>query len=116
MTRDEFMNVVYGELHSDGNNYRANRIIDAADCYAEDYAKENEPHWIPVTKALPKKEGFYLVTLAYKTGTETNTRYFKIDTDGECYWSKWGNEDITAWMPKPIPYQPQKEVTEGDME
>ena len=36
MTRDEFMNIVYFELHSDGDNYRANRIIDAADEYAEE--------------------------------------------------------------------------------
>ena len=34
MTRDEFMDMVYSELHSDGDNYRANRIIDAADEYA----------------------------------------------------------------------------------
>ena len=35
MTREEFMDLVYDELHSDGDNYRANRIIDAADEYAE---------------------------------------------------------------------------------
>lgn len=35
MTRDEFMDVVYDELHSDGDNNRANRIIDAADSYAQ---------------------------------------------------------------------------------
>ena len=29
--RDEFMNTVYGECSSDGDNYRANRIIDAYD-------------------------------------------------------------------------------------
>jgi hypothetical protein len=33
MTREEFMNIVYSELHSDGDNNRANRIIDAADEY-----------------------------------------------------------------------------------
>ena len=31
MTRDEFMDLVYAELSDDGDNYRANRIIDAAD-------------------------------------------------------------------------------------
>lgn len=35
MTRDEFLDVVYDELYSDGDNNRANRIIDAADSYAE---------------------------------------------------------------------------------
>lgn len=39
MTREEFMDIVYSELHSDGDNYRANRIIDAAD----EYAEEQEP-------------------------------------------------------------------------
>ena len=39
MTRDEFMDVVYGELHSDGDNNRANRIIDAADDYVDEYAQ-----------------------------------------------------------------------------
>jgi len=29
--RDDFMNTVYGECSSDGDNYRANRIIDAYD-------------------------------------------------------------------------------------
>ena len=33
--RDAFMNLVYDELHSDGDNNRANRIIDAADEYVE---------------------------------------------------------------------------------
>lgn len=33
--RDEFMGVVYDELSDDADNCRANRIIDAADEYAE---------------------------------------------------------------------------------
>lgn len=37
--RNEFMNLIYDELHSDGDNCRANRIIDAADRYAEIYAE-----------------------------------------------------------------------------
>lgn len=36
MTREEFMNIVYLELHSDGDNNRANRIIDAADEFEEE--------------------------------------------------------------------------------
>lgn len=36
MNRNEFMNLVYDELYSDGDNYRANRIIDAADEYVDD--------------------------------------------------------------------------------
>lgn len=51
MTRDEFMDLVYDELYDDGDNNRANRIIDAADSYAE----ECTPHWIPVDEKLPEK-------------------------------------------------------------
>ena len=39
MKREEFMNLVYDELNSDPDNNRANRIILAADQYAE----ESEP-------------------------------------------------------------------------
>lgn len=35
MNRQEFMNIVYSELESDPDNRRANRIIEAADAYAE---------------------------------------------------------------------------------
>ena len=47
MTREEFMDIVYGELHSDGDNNRANRIIDAAD----EYAELHTGHWEPVGMA-----------------------------------------------------------------
>ena len=40
MTREEFMDLVYSELHDDGDNYRANRIIDAADEYVDSKVKE----------------------------------------------------------------------------
>ena len=40
MDRDEFMDFVYDELYSDGDNNRANRIIDAADEYAESAQSE----------------------------------------------------------------------------
>ena len=36
MTIYKFMDVVYSELQSDCDNYRANRIIDAADAFAEE--------------------------------------------------------------------------------
>ena len=81
MTREEFMDIVYSELHSDSDNYRANRIIDAADEYAEDRnsKKSNkrkiearrwkrryldlkkQTRWIPVSERLPEKMyGFWL--------------------------------------------------------
>ena len=69
---------------------------------------QSEPHWIPCSDGLPKEEGFYLVTLEDKCGAETTIRFFRIE-NGERQWSLWGNENITAWMPKPEPY---KGVTE----
>lgn len=65
---------------------------------------KSEPDWISCSERLPKDEGFYLVTLGYKHGAETNIRFFKIE-NGEGYWSKWGNENITAWMPMPAPWK-----------
>ena len=70
--------------------------------------EDAEPHWIPCSEGLPKEEGFYLVTLGYKHGAETNIRYFKIE-NGKRYWSLWGNDNMPAWMPKREPY---KGVTE----
>ncbi len=35
MNREDFMDIVYSELESDHDNNRANRIIEAADEYAE---------------------------------------------------------------------------------
>jgi hypothetical protein len=64
----------------------------------------SEPHWIPCSDGLPKEEGFYLVTLEDKCGAETTIRFFRIE-NGERQWSLWGNENITAWMPKPEPYK-----------
>ena len=69
---------------------------------------QSEPRWIPCSGGLPKEEGFYLVTLEDKCGAETTIRFFRIE-NGERHWSLWGNENITAWMPKPEPY---KGVTE----
>ena len=63
-----------------------------------------EPHWILCSERLPKEEGFYLVTLEDKCGAETTIRFFRIE-NGERQWSLWGNENITAWMPKPEPYK-----------
>ena len=96
MTRDEFMDVVYDELHSDGDNNRANRIIDAADDYVDEYA----PHWIPVTERLP--EVGQRVLAQQKDGSSRACRCI----DGGHL--AWFYADTVAWMPLPEPY---KEVT-----
>ena len=35
--RKDFMDIVYDELSDDEDNFRANRIIDAADAYADSF-------------------------------------------------------------------------------
>jgi hypothetical protein len=89
MTREEFMDIVYSELHSDGDNYRANRIIDAFDEYVEEQIK-----WIPVGERLPENDDYVLAW---------NGQPIVAYYDGEWY-SNDGNFDedispITHWMP-----------------
>lgn len=104
MTRDEFMEMVYNELHSDGDNYRANRIIDAADEYAE---TEKESDWIPVSERLPEKNVEVLATTEW--GAVTISEMYSANdwfihegtTNAE-------TDDIVAWMPLPKPYKPQE--------
>ena len=52
MDREDFMNIVYSELYSDGDNNRANRIIWAADGYAESAQPRCTGHW-HITDAYP---------------------------------------------------------------
>ena len=41
--RQDFMEKVYSELHDDGDNYRANRIIDAFDeAIAEEFERSQD--------------------------------------------------------------------------
>ena len=94
MTREEFMDIVYFELHSDGDNYRANRIIDAADEYAEDSNSENPNKWISVSERLPEALQAVLVTSA------NGHVYISYIVHGEF---EYGG-DVIAWMPLPEPY------------
>lgn len=124
MTREEFMDIVYSELHSDGDNNRANRIIDAADEYAEEQTR-----WIPVkwheitdeerececyTKDLvyyfdcimPEDEQEILITVKDRQGrlwVEKDTCYvddgFYLDSGYD-----WV-EDVVAWCELPEPYK-----------
>ncbi len=95
MTRDEFMDVVYDELHSDGDNNRANRIIDAADDYVDEYA----PHWIPVAERLPEENGEYLC--------QEKQGFLYVDTWNGEYWecADGALGIVTAWMPLPESYK-----------
>lgn len=104
MTREEFMDIVYSELHSDGDNYRANRIIDAADEYAEEHTK-----WIPVSEMVPEIHQHVLLSLrsldivtGFRGATEP---YFYCDGAEGCYVEP---QNVLAWQPLPEPYKEEE--------
>ena len=70
--RDDFMELVYSLLHGDGDNYRANQIIDAFDSAPE---VEAEP--------LPPNDPLTLEELR--------------EMDGEPVWSEWGGHPQAGW-------------------
>ena len=105
MTREEFMDMVYSELHSDGDNCRANRIIDAADEYAEE-----QTGWIPCSERLPKADEYvgsvakyYLVQNEY--GDMLVARYTHSGYWEQIYHLKPYADEIVAWMPLPQKYK-----------
>lgn len=95
--RDAFMNLVYDELHSDGDNNRANRIIDAADEYVEySLAKQSaQPeqrtgHWIPVgmAEAVGGESAQWGSAIAYHKCSECDGRALMDDFEQEVL-SEW---------------------------
>lgn len=92
MTREEFMDIVYSELHSDGDNYRANRIIDAADEYAEEQTR-----WISCKDRLPENDDDVLVWdgLNNMVAWYMDGEWRSLD---ECFKSSC---PIKYWMPLP---------------
>lgn len=106
MDRTEFMSIVYDELQSESDNNRANRIIDAAD----EYAESMEPRWIPVIERLPVEGESVLLCNSY--GDMTLGRL--VRTNEGCNWDiyAWWCDiyDWVAWMPLPEPYR-EEEVT-----
>ena len=67
-----------------------------------------EPHWIPVTERLPKKDGSYLVSGKWWSGKESvGDCEFSVE-DG--YFQTAWNFDVLAWRELPEPY---KGVTDG---
>lgn len=64
-----------------------------------------EMRWVPCSKQLPEKEGYYLTTTMY----------------GEVYCDHWSGADfdrsemVIAWMPLPAPYTWKEEkIAETD--
>ena len=129
MTREEFIDIVYSELDSDGDNYRANRIIDAADEYAKDSSSENPNKWIPVKWheitdeerdregypkewltmldcLMPNDEEEILVTIKSSRGSLYVEKDVCYIDDGYSLDSGYDwIDDVVAWMPLPPPYQ-----------
>lgn len=110
MTREEFMDIVYSELHSDGDNYRANRIIDAADEYAE-----AQTRWIPVSERLPEDAYGCYVTVEVDnalTGEVVPTTLpYLVGYDGETWNDSAGIPipyEVIAWMPRPKPWKEEE--------
>ena len=101
MTRDEFMDLVYSELHSDGDNNRANRIIDAADSYAEDC----EPHWIPCSERLPEESKRYLISALDGVGRRTTVASYQSTYKAWTMTGRMAYWKVVAWMPLPEPYK-----------
>ena len=59
---------------------------------------ELEPHWIPCSKRLPEKMGYYLISNEYKVVHED---YY---WGGGCFEkAKKYQCEVVAWMPMPIP-------------
>lgn len=67
--------------------------------------KPQEPKWIPVCERLPEEGQRVLVTQIFGERTVIYCTTFPFEKIKEKY--------ITAWMPLPKPYDPQKE---GDKE
>lgn len=131
MTREEFMNIVYSELHSDGDNNRANRIIDAADEYANDSISEKQNKWIPVKwheitdeererEGYPKDWACYLDNIMPYDGQRilitTKGGFVELDEcysdDGYTFSLDSGYDwidDVIAWRELPEPYKQEVE-------
>lgn len=113
MTREEFMDIVYYELDSDDDNYRANRIIDAADEYAEEQTR-----WIPVSERLPEDRQKVLLTVGnifYVDDTYNTVEIYWYIKDKNAFVNR-DNEVAAkpiAWMPSPETYKASPTGAEG---
>ena len=92
--RAEFMEFVYDELSDDADNCRANRIIDAADEYAESRVEKILP--IPCTKVTGKtvKDWFAKIDEELNELKETVLVRFKTCDDADA-WAKYSRQAET---------------------
>lgn len=93
---------------------------------AEALEKQEQDRWIPMTEALPKEDGDYLVT--YESGYAEDYGLdpigiapFEVDCEGFGIWqesfdpvslgslgSDWVDIQVTAWRPLPEPYKAEE--------
>ena len=104
LTREEFINIVRNELQSYGDCYLADRIIAAADKYAE-----GRTRWIPVSENLPPLEDNAVEIsddVLVTDGNDTYIGYLKR-RGGKTSWHIYEdvNVDVAAWMPAPEQYK-----------
>jgi len=104
LTREEFINIVRNELQSYGDCYLADRIIAAADKYAE-----GRTRWIPVSEDLPPlKDSAVEISddVLVTDGNDTYIGYLKR-RGGKTSWHIYEdvNVGVVAWMPSPVQYK-----------
>lgn len=59
--------------------------------------------WVPISERLPKKSGWYLVSL--KDAIEPTACVLKFEIENGRFWDGYDSYEVTAWMPKPTPYK-----------
>ena len=76
-----------------------------------DFEISSEPQWIPISKKLPNKNDYVIVTTKYGVVIEAQ---FEVWNSGVKEW--WIDNDnslefdgVVAWMPMPKPYERKEE-------
>ena len=72
-----------------------------------DFEISSEPQWIPVSKKLPNKNDYVIVTTKFGVVIEAQ---FEIWNSGAKEWwidndNSFEFDDVVAWMPMPQPYR-----------
>lgn len=113
MTREEAVSIIKERIRV--TEYVDSSYVDCVDIEALRMAikaLELEPQWIPVTKKLPEKNVWVLVTFMMANG-EVDTDIMRINRwDGGWDTHTFDmayRETVIAWMPLPKPYGGEQE-------
>lgn len=77
------------------------------------FVMSQRTRWIPVSEELPKEEEIVQITIdsSYYPRPYVDMGFYRVETK-KWYWFNTENIDpsikVTAWMPKPKPYEPQE--------